>query len=52
MGDLAAFGFFRLPHGVPRSLSSDSQTEMQLAKVRESNVFHGRGEADYFPAFT
>ena len=37
--DLSRFGSFRLPRGVPRRLSSESQTEMQLAGVKSSNVF-------------
>ena len=52
VGHLTRFGFFRLPRGVPRQLSSDSQTELQLASVKPSNVFHGWGEADYFGART
>ena len=52
VGDLPRFGFFRLPRGVPWRLSSESQTEMQLASVKPSNVCHGRGEADYFGART
>ena len=52
VGDLPRFGFFWLPQGVPQRLSSESQTEMQLASVKPSNVYHGRGEADYFVART
>ena len=50
--DLPRFGFFQLPRGDPRRLSSESQTEMQLASVKPSNVCHGRGGADYFGART
>jgi hypothetical protein len=42
VGNLPAFGFFRLPRRFPRKLSSESQTEMQLASVKPSNVCHGR----------
>ena len=52
VGDLPRFGFFRLSRGVPRRLSSESQTEMQLAIVKPSNVCYGRGKADYFGART
>jgi len=52
VGDLPRFGFFRLPRGVPWRLSSESQTEMQLASVKPSNICHGQGEADYFDART
>ena len=52
LGDLASFGYFRLPCGIPRRLSSESQNEMQLASVKPNNVCHGRGEADYFGART
>jgi hypothetical protein len=52
VGDLSRFGSFRLPRGVPRRLSSESHTEMQLASVKPRNVFHGRGETDYFVART
>jgi len=51
VGDLPAFGYFRLPHGVSRRLS-ESQIEMQLASVKPSNVFYGRGEDNYFGAST
>jgi len=47
VGYLPRFGFFPLPRGVQRRLSSESQTEMQLASVKPSNVCHGRGEAHY-----
>ena len=50
--DLPKLGFFRLPCGIPRRLSSESQTEMQLGSVKPSNVCHGRGEAVYFGART
>jgi len=50
--DLHRFGYFLLPRGVPRSLSSESETETQLASVHPSNVCRGRGEADYFSAST
>jgi hypothetical protein len=34
VGDLPAFGFFRLPRGVPRSLLLDAyQSHMQVASV-------------------
>ena len=52
LGHLPPFGFFHLPRGVPRTLSSESQTEMQLSIVKPSNICHGRGEADYFGART
>jgi len=52
VGDLPAFGFFRLSRRVPRKLSSEFQTEMQLASMKPSNVCHGRGEAYYFGART
>ena len=42
LGDLASFGYFRLPCGIPRRLSSESQNEMQLASVKPNNVCHGR----------
>jgi hypothetical protein len=51
-GDLPAFGFFRLPRGVPGSLSEAYQSQMQVASVKQSNVYHGRGEAYYFGART
>ena len=52
VGDLSGFGSFQLPHRVPQSLSSESQTEMQLASVQPSNVCHEREDADYFGART
>jgi hypothetical protein len=52
VGDLLSFGFFRQPNGVPRRLLSETQTEMQLASVKPTDVCHGRGEADYFGART
>jgi hypothetical protein len=49
VGDLPAFGFFRLPRGVPGSLLSEAyQSQMQVASVKRNNVCHGRGEAYYF----
>jgi hypothetical protein len=53
VGDLPAFGFFRLPSGVPRILLSEAyQSQMQVGGVKQSNVCHGRGEAYYFGART
>jgi hypothetical protein len=53
VGDLPAFGVFRLPRGVARSLLSEAcQSQMQVASVKQSNVCHGRGEAYYFGART
>ena len=44
MGYLPAFGFFRLPRGVPRRLLPEAyQSQMQLASVKP-NVCHGRGK--------
>jgi len=38
-GRPAAFGFFPLPHGVPRTLLSEAyQSQMQVANVKPSNV--------------
>jgi hypothetical protein len=52
VGDLSAFDFFLLPHGVPRSLLSEAyKSQMQVASVKQSNVCHGR-EAYYFGART
>jgi hypothetical protein len=49
VGDVPAFGFFRLPRGVPGSLLSEAyKFQMQVASVKQSNVCHGRGEAYYF----
>jgi hypothetical protein len=50
VGDLPAFGLFRLPRGVPGRLSEAYQTQMQVASVKQSNVCYGRGEAYYFSA--
>jgi hypothetical protein len=51
VGDLPAFGFFRLPRGVPGSLSSEAyQTQMQVASVKQNNV--GQGETYDFGART
>ena len=45
VGYLPAFGFFRLPRGVPRRLLSDAyQSQMQVASVKPNNVCHGRGK--------
>jgi hypothetical protein len=53
VGDLPAFGFFLLPHGVPGSLLSEAnQSQMQVASVKQNNVCHGRGEAYYFAVRT
>jgi hypothetical protein len=46
--DMPRFDFFRL-RGVPRGLSSESQTVMQVTSVTSSNVYRGR-EAEYFGA--
>ena len=44
VGYLPAFGFFRLPRGVPRrSLSHAYQSQMQVASVKPNTVCHGRG---------
>jgi len=43
VGYLPAFGFFRLPHGVPRRLLAQAyQSQMQVASVKPNNVCHGR----------
>ena len=43
--DLPAFGFFRLPRGVPRRLLSDAyQSQMQVASVKSNTICHGRGK--------
>jgi hypothetical protein len=48
VGDMPAFSFFRLPRGVPGMLLSEAyQSQMQVAGVKQSNVYHGRGEANY-----
>jgi hypothetical protein len=52
VGDLPDFGLFLLPRGVPGSLSEASQSQMQVASVKQSNVCDGRGEAYYFGART
>ena len=45
VGYLPAFGFFRLPRGVPRRLSSEAhQSQMQVASVKPNTVCHGRGK--------
>jgi hypothetical protein len=42
VGDLTAFGFFRLPRGIPgRLLSEAYQSLMQVASMKQSNVCHG-----------
>jgi hypothetical protein len=51
--DLPAFVLFLLPRGVPGSLLSEAyQSQMQVASVKQSNVCHRQGEADYFGART
>jgi hypothetical protein len=53
VGDLPALGVFLLPRGVPGSLLPEAyQSQMQVASVKQSNVCHGRGEANYFGART
>ena len=53
VGDLPAFGFFRLPSEVPRSLLSEAyQSQMQVASVKPNNVCHGRGKTYNFSART
>jgi hypothetical protein len=43
VGDRPAFGFFRLPRGVPRRLLSEAyRSQMQVASVKPNNVCHGR----------
>ena len=43
LGYLSAFGFFRLPRRVLRTLLSEAyQSQMQVASVKPSNVCHGR----------
>ena len=45
VGYLLAFGFFRLPSGIPRRLLSDAnQSHMQVASVKPNTVCHGRGK--------
>ena len=45
VGYLPAFGFFRLPRGVPRRLLSEAyQSQTQVASVQPNNVCHGRGK--------
>jgi hypothetical protein len=42
-GHGTAFGFFRLPRGVPRRLLSDAyQSQVQVASVKPNSVCHGR----------
>jgi hypothetical protein len=49
---LPAFGFFRLPCGVPRKLLSESyRSQMRVASTKP-NDDHGRGKAYYFGART
>jgi hypothetical protein len=51
VGDLPAFGLLLLPRGVPGSLLSEAyQSQMQVARVKQSNVCHGQEEAYYFGA--
>jgi hypothetical protein len=53
VGVLPAFGLFLLPRGVPGSLFSEAyRSQMQVASVKQSNVYDGRGEAYYFGART
>jgi hypothetical protein len=41
------------PRGVPGSLLSEAyQSQMQVANVKKSNVYYGRGETYYFGART
>jgi len=43
VGYLPAFGFFRLPRGVPRRLLPETyQSQTQVASVKPINVCHGR----------
>ena len=45
VGYLPAFGFFRLPRGIPRSLLSDAyQSQMQVVSVKPNTVCHWRGK--------
>jgi len=45
VGYLPAFGFFRLPRGIPRRLLSDAyQSQMQVTSVKPNTVCHGRGK--------
>jgi hypothetical protein len=45
VGDRPAFGFFRLPCGVPwRLLSEAYQSQKQVASVKPNNVCHGQGK--------
>ena len=42
---LPAFGFFPLPHGVPRRLLSEAhQSQTQVVSVKPNTVCHGRGK--------
>jgi hypothetical protein len=51
--DLPAYGLFLLPRAVPgRLLSEAYQSQMQVASVKQSNVYHGREEPYYFYAKT
>jgi hypothetical protein len=53
VGHLPAFGLFPLLRGVPGSLSSEAyQSQMQVASVKLSNIYDGRGDAYYFGART
>ena len=52
VADLPALGFFRLPHGVPRSLLEAYQSQMQVASMKTDNVYHERRKAHYFGART
>jgi hypothetical protein len=53
VGDLPAFGLFLPPRGVPGSwLSEAYQSQTKVARVKQSNVCHGREEAYYFGART
>ena len=45
VGYLPAFGFFRLPRGVPRRLLPEAyQSQMWVTSVKPNNVCHGRGK--------
>ena len=48
VGYLPAFGFFRLPRGVPRRLLSEAYlSQIQVAIVKPKNLCHGRGKEWY-----
>jgi hypothetical protein len=51
VGVVPAFRFFPLPRRVPGSwLSEAYQSQMQVASVKQNDVYHGREEAYYFGA--